>query len=101
MDIEIKKDGGALDVAVSGRLDTATAPELDSALKQEITDAVSALTVDLAELDYISSAGLRVLLAAQKQMNATGGSMRVLHPNEVVLEIFDVTGFDEILTIES
>ena len=101
MNVQVNKDGAVLEVAVSGRLDTATAPQLDSTLKQEITDGISALNMDLAGLDYISSAGLRVLLAAQKQMNTAGGSMRVLHPNEVVAEIFDVTGFDEILTIES
>lgn len=100
MDIQTKTNDSVLDVALSGRLDTATSPELDAVLQKEITPAVRQLNIDLAALDYISSAGLRVLLAAQKKMNAAGGSMLVQHPNEVVEEIFDVTGFNEILQIE-
>lgn len=100
MDIQVKKDVPVLEVALTDRLDTATSPELDAVLKREITGDVQDLIIDLTDLEYISSAGLRVLLAAQKKMKGAGGSMRVMHPNEVVEEVFDVTGFSEILTIE-
>jgi len=91
-------DGSALTLAIEGRLETITAPELEAVVKNEL-DGVSELTFDFANLDYISSAGLRVLLAAQKKM-AAQGSMKVINPNEIVNEIFSVTGFDDILTIE-
>ncbi len=99
--MEIKKqlDGSKLTVKLSGRLDTTTAPEFESSLKQSL-DKVTDLTLDFSELDYISSAGLRVMLSAQKTMNAAKGSMRVVGSNEIVKEIFDVTGFSDILTIE-
>lgn len=85
-------------IALEGRLDTVTSPELESALI-ESTDGVSELTIDLEGLDYISSAGLRVLLSAQKLMNKQG-SMKVTNVNETIMEIFEVTGFSDILTIE-
>ena len=85
--------------AVSGRLETITAPELEEALKTGL-DGIAGLTLDFTELDYISSAGLRVVLFAQKQMTAAGGKMKILNPNEIVSEIFDVTGFSDILDIE-
>ena len=75
-----------------------TAPELEEVLKNSL-EGVEALTFDLEKLDYISSAGLRVLLSAQKTMN-NQGTMKVLHANEIVMEIFEVTGFSDILTIE-
>ena len=84
--------------ALKGRLDTTTAPELDQELKSSL-DGVTALTFDMKELDYISSAGLRVLLSAQKTMNKQG-KMTVRNANETVMEIFEVTGFSDILTIE-
>ncbi len=87
-----------LTVALEGRLDTTTSPELEKSL-QESLDGVSELVMDLAGLEYISSAGLRVLLSAQKQMMKQG-SMKVIHVNETVMEIFEVTGFVDILTIE-
>ena len=90
------KENGALTLALNGRLDTTTAPELEEELKNSI-DGVSALTLDLRGLEYISSAGLRVLLSAQKR---TAGKMKVRNANETVAEIFDITGFSEILTIE-
>lgn len=98
MTIKKNKNGSAVTYAVSGRLDTTTAPELESAVKNEL-DGVTELVFDFSELDYISSAGLRILLAAQKKMNSQG-SMKVTGANEIVLEIFDVTGFSDILTIE-
>lgn len=87
-----------LTVAPEGRLDTITAPELEEALK-DLPESVETLTLDLEKLDYISSAGLRVLLSAQKMMNNRGG-MKVTHVNEIISEIFEVTGFTDILTIE-
>ena len=98
MTIQQTKNGNALVIAPEGRLDTMTAPELEAALKEALT-GVEELTFDLEKLDYISSAGLRVLLSAQKTMNRQG-SMKVVHANEIIMEIFDVTGFADILTIE-
>ncbi len=98
MNIEQKKDGKALVLALAGRLDTVTAPELETALKGALADTEE-LTFDFEKLDYISSAGLRVLLSAQKTMNRQG-TMKVIHANEMILEIFEVTGFSDILTIE-
>ena len=87
-----------LTVALTGRLDTVTAPELEKELKDSL-DGVPALTIDMAALDYISSAGLRVLLSAQKTMNKQG-EMKVVHVGDTIMEIFEVTGFSDILTIE-
>ncbi|MBQ1631972.1 MAG: STAS domain-containing protein [Clostridia bacterium] len=98
MHIRMTQNGNALTVALEGRLDTLTAPELETALKDAL-EGVGELTFDLEKLDYISSAGLRVLLSAQKAMNRQGG-MKVLHANEVVMEIFEITAFTDILTIE-
>ena len=86
-----------LEVALEGRLDTMTAPELEAELNGSMEGAES-LVLDFSKLDYISSAGLRVLLAAHKAMNAKGG-MKVTHVNEIVREVFEVTGFSDILTI--
>ena len=83
---------------LGGRLDTVTAPELEQALKESL-DGVKALTMDFTELEYISSAGLRVLLSAQKVMNKQG-EMKITNANESIMEIFEVTGFSDILTIE-
>ena len=87
-----------LTVTLTGRLDTTTAPELEKELKTSL-DGVTALIIDMAALDYISSAGLRVLLSAQKIMNKQG-EMKVVHVGETIMEIFEVTGFSDILTIE-
>lgn len=87
-----------LTVALVGRLDTTTAPQLEAELKTSLSD-VDSLIMDFAELEYISSAGLRVLLSAQKVMNKQG-KMVVQHVNETILEVFEVTGFIDILTIE-
>lgn len=84
-------------VSLEGRLDTVTAPELEKALVELIPD-LTELKLDFTDLDYISSAGLRVLLAAQKAMNKQG-SMTLTHVNEAVMEILEVTGFTDILTI--
>lgn len=98
MTIDIKREGTALTAALGGRLDTTTAPQLETALKKALP-GVTELTVDMAELDYLSSAGLRVILAAQKQMNRQG-KMTVRHVNGTIMEVFEVTGFVDILTIE-
>lgn len=91
-------ENGTATIFPEGRLDTVTAPDLEKTI-QEILPGLTTLVLDLEKLDYISSAGLRVLLSAQKAMNAQG-SMKVCHVNETVMEIFDVTGFSDILTIE-
>ena len=98
MIINKKQDGSALVVALEGRLDTTTAPELDQELKNSL-DGVTDLTLDLAKLDYISSAGLRVLLSAHKTMMKQG-QMKVTNASEIVKEVFEVTGFCDILNIE-
>lgn len=95
----ISKSGSEnLIVKVSGRLDTTTAPELEASLKESY-DSANSLVLDFEELDYISSAGLRVLLQAQKTMGTKGG-MVVKNAADTIKEIFDVTGFSDILTIE-
>lgn len=98
MTISKTLDGTSLTLALEGRLDTMTSPELEEELKKSL-DGVDTLTMDFSKLDYISSAGLRVLLSAHKKMSAAGG-MKVVHVNEIVQEVFDVTGFSDILTIE-
>ena len=98
MTINKTKNGTNLTVAVGGRLDTITAPELEAALKDEL-EGISALTLDFSDLEYISSAGLRVLLSAQKRMSKQG-EMKVTGVSEIIMEIFEVTGFCDILTIE-
>ena len=97
MNIVTDKTGDALVVALEGRLDTTTAPKLEEALKASL-EGVTDLTLDLEKLEYLSSAGLRVLLAAQKTMNRQG-TMTVTNVNETIQEIFEVTGFTDILTI--
>lgn len=97
MEITKKNDGSSLTVAVSGRLDTTTAPQLEEELKDSL-DGVTELTMDFSELEYISSAGLRVLLSTQKVMNKQG-TMELTGVNETVMEVFEVTGFSDILTI--
>ena len=98
--LNIKKniEGKKAVFALEGRLDTVTAPELEHEFAQNLA-ALDELTLDLEQLDYISSAGLRVLLSAQKKL-AMQGEMKLIHVNEVVMEVFEVTGFSDILTIE-
>ncbi len=97
MTIQTNKEGEKLGVTLEGRLDTSTAPELDQTLKVALP-GVKELEVDLKGLEYLSSAGLRVLLSAQKVMNKQG-EMVVRNVNEAVMEIFEITGFSDILTI--
>lgn len=98
MTINKTNENGILTVQLSGRLDTTTAPELEAFLSNELS-SVQELVFDFAELQYISSAGLRVLLTSQKTMNRQG-RMVVKNVSEDVMEVFDVTGFSDILTIE-
>ena len=98
LNIDKNKNGSTLTVALAGRLDTTTAPQLEGELKAAM-EGITALTLDMAELEYISSAGLRVLLSAQKTMNRQG-EMTLIHVNETIQEIFEVTGFSDILTIK-
>ena len=98
MNIIKNKDGNKLSLALEGRLDTTTAPQLEAELKPSM-DGITELDLDFEKLEYLSSAGLRVLLAAQKVMNKQG-SMVIRHVNETIHEVFEVTGFIDILTIE-
>ena len=98
MTINKTRNESSLKIALEGRLDTTTAPELEKELKDAL-NGVSELTLDFEKLDYISSAGLRVLLAAQKQMSKQG-SMKLIHVGEIIMEVFEVTGFSDILSIE-
>ena len=98
MTIEKKINNEAVTLIVSGRLDTQTAPELENEL-DSILSGVKELTFDMTNLEYVSSAGLRVILKAQKAMNAQG-SMKLTGVNDSIMEVFDITGFLDILTIE-
>ena len=96
MQIETKLEGEKLTLKVVGRLDTNTTPDLDAALK---LDGVKEVAFDFAELQYISSAGLRVLMAAHKAMMACGGTMTVANPNKTVRDVFDITGMSSVFTV--
>ncbi|TGE35730.1 anti-sigma factor antagonist [Desulfosporosinus fructosivorans] len=98
MKINKTQDGSKLTLTFEGRLDSSSAPQLEMELKANL-GGITELVMDFAELVYLSSAGLRVILAAQKQMN-TQGKMLIVKVNETIMEIFEVTGFTEILTIE-
>ncbi len=98
LNISKKSDNGIVTMALEGRLDTTTAPQLEAELKEALSDATG-ICFDFEKLEYISSAGLRVLLAVHKQMKAKGG-MELCHVNEAIMEVFDVTGFTDFLTIK-
>ena len=97
MIITMNKDEQKLTISISGRIDTTTAPNLEAKV-EEISD-INELVLDFADVEYISSAGLRVILKAQKLMN-TLGSMKLINVSDDVLEIFDITGFTDILIVE-
>ena len=97
MTIDKKLENGTLRLAVAGRLDTNTAPELEAEIN---TDGLAEIDFDFSALDYISSAGLRVLMTAHKAMAASGGAMKILHPNAMVKGVFDITGLGDIFTVE-
>ena len=98
MTIEIKKNAEETIIEIVGRLDTTTAPALDKTINNDI-EGTKNLVLDFKELEYISSAGLRVLLGAQKKMNKVG-SMKLINVCEDVMEVLEMTGFADILTIE-
>ena len=98
MTIEIKRTEKETTIEIVGRLDTTTAPDLDKTINEDITDAKN-LVLDFKALEYISSAGLRVLLGAQKKMQKIG-TMKLTNVREEVMEVFEMTGFADILTIE-
>ena len=98
LNINKTMENGKATVALEGRLDTVTAPDLEKELK-ECLPGLTELVLDFEKLEYISSAGLRVLLSAQKTMSKQG-SMKLIHVGETIMEIFEVTGFSDILSIE-
>lgn len=98
MEIIKNQSGGRLTVSLAGRLDTTTAPKLEAELRGAV-DGITELVFDLEKLEYISSAGLRVLLSTQKVMNKQG-EMKITGANEIIMEIFEITGFVDILKIE-
>mgnify|MGYP003299416453 FL=1 len=98
MIIDKQLNGSELTLSLNGRLDTTTAPELEAVIKENIT-GVTNLVMDFAGLEYLSSAGLRVILSAQKTMNKQG-EMVIRNVNETINEVFEITGFIDILTIE-
>ena len=98
MTIEKKKDGNKLTFRIAGRLDTTYAPEMEKAVKENI-GGIEELVIDMEKLEYISSAGLRVLLSAKKKMDEQG-SMKIKNVSEAIMEVFEITGFNEIMTIE-
>lgn len=98
MNINMNKEGKILTIELEGRLDTNTSPQLETSLKHNVGDCEN-LIIDFAKLEYISSAGLRVLLAAQKVMNKQG-KMVIKNVNNTIMEVFEITGFTDILTIE-
>lgn len=97
MKITKTKNGSAMEVAITGRLDTESAPELHEALQDDVND-LDSLTMDFAELDYISSAGLRELLKLKRGMRM-GGELTVKNASEIVREVFNVTGFNKLITV--
>ncbi len=99
MEIQTRDTNGIKAVDLIGKLDTNTAPDAEKHLNKLITEGVEKILVNLEKLDYISSAGLRVLLSTNKQLQKTDGMMRICNLNEVVQEIFDISGFSSIFNV--
>jgi len=99
MQIDITRAENKLGVKISGRLDSSNASELEREINSKL-DGITALTFDFEELFYVSSAGLRVILACQKKMKAVQGTMTIWNPNELVMDIFEATGLADILDIQ-
>lgn len=99
MKINKKVNGEKVVIALDGRLDTATSPELEAVLSP-VTSSAKELELDFSKLEYVSSAGLRVLLTAQKAMNSHKGKMTVVHANDVVRDVFEVTGFSAFINLK-
>ena len=93
-----EKEGTTLTVKPEGRLDTATSPVLEAELRQQM-DGVQEIIMDFAAVEYISSGGLRVLLATEQQMESRGGSLKLIHVNEHILKIFELVGFMDVVTV--
>ncbi len=98
MEISKAKNGSVMEISLTGRLDTNTAPQLEASVREDAAE-ITGLEFDFSNLDYISSAGLRVLLATQKTMNKQG-YMKIKNVKPEIMEVFDITGFSDILTIE-
>ena len=98
MTVNQNREGNQLTVSLGGRLDTVTAPELETVVDTALA-GVEILVMDLEQLEYVSSAGLRIFLKAQKLMNVKG-KMKLIHVNETIMDVFEITGFVDILTIE-
>lgn len=99
MEIKATENGDALEVALSGRLDTNASPDLEGYLRENL-EGVASLAIDLADTQYVSSAGLRVFLFAHKELAKAGSGLTLRHPNEYIADVLDATGFTEILTVE-
>lgn len=99
MKIKKKRNKGCLTLQLDGRLDTTTAPQLEQTLKEDV-DSVETLVFDMTNIEYVSSAGLRVLLAAFKTMRAKNGTMKIGGVNEEVMEVFTITGLADLLKME-
>ena len=99
MDLNVELIENKLYIHISGRLDTNTAPDLENAIKTNLLDSKE-LNLDLKDLDYISSAGLRLILVMHKNMSNKKGKLTVLYPKDDVMEVFDMTGFSSFLNIE-
>lgn len=99
MEINGMKNGEALEVTLSGRLDTNTSPELEAYLRENLA-GVTSLAIDLADVQYVSSAGLRVFLYAHKELTKVGSALVLRHPNEYIMDVLEATGFTDILTVE-
>ena len=100
MEIIKTKEENKMTIALEGRLDTTTAPSLDAVVTSELED-VTELVYDFDKLEYVSSAGLRVLLRSQKAMNGKGGSMLIKNVNADIMEVFEMTGFSSVLNVEA
>lgn len=99
MTVQFEHKGSTLTVKPEGRMDTATSPELAQQLQPEM-EGVTDLIMDLEKIDYLSSGGLRLLLTTEQTLEDRGGAMKLIHVNEYIMEIFEMTGFTEMITIE-
>ena len=95
-----EKQGSRLTVKPEGRLDTATSPILESEMQPYLEDGVQDVIMDFTKVEYISSGGLRLMLTTDQQLESRGGSMKIIHVNENILEIFSLVGFTDIITVE-
>ena len=100
MDIIKKQEGDTLNIELKGRLDTNTAPQLEEEIGSSFTENIKCINFDFKELVYVSSAGLRVILSTQKKVNKVSGKMTIKGANNNIKEIFEVTGFSDILNLE-